>query len=122
VYVLVAPKVALIKVADDQQIVETNLSSLAQKLQSRITAEQQAGKDVTELQDELNDMTSQISSAQTISSNIESSVINLVPSDYNTNHQILSGDNTQLQIAHQENQAAFTDAKNIVSSLKSLQT
>jgi chromosome segregation ATPase len=120
VYALVAPKVNLVKVADDQQAVEAKLTTLAQKLQTRITAEQQAGKDVTTLQSELNDMTSKISAAQAISSNVESSIINLQPSDYNANHDVLEGYNTQLKTAHEDDAAALADAKEIVSGLKSL--
>lgn len=120
VYALVAPKIDLIKVADDQQAVEAKLTALAQKLQTRIAAEQQAGKNVTTLQSELTDMNAKIAASQAISLNIESTVINLEPSDYNSNHAVLSGDNTQLKTAHNDNAAADTDAKNIVAALKSL--
>jgi hypothetical protein len=120
VYALVVPKVGLVKVADDQQALQGKLTALAQKLQSRITAAQTAGKDVTTLQSELSDMTAKTNTAQAISSNIESSVINLQPTDYNSNHAVLSGDNTQLKTAHTDDQAAVTDAKNIVSTLKGL--
>ena len=120
VYALVAPKVGLIKVADDQQAVEAKLAAMAPKLQDRITADQKAGKDVTSLQADLTDMTTKTSAAQSISSNIESTVINLEPADYNSNHSILLGDNTQLKTAHSDNEAALTDAKNIVAGLKSL--
>jgi hypothetical protein len=120
VYALVAPKVGLVKVADDQQVVQGKLTTLSGKLQTRITAEQQAGKNVASLQSELTDMNNQITSASKISTNIESSVINLQPSDYNSNHAVLSGDNTQLKTAHTDDQNAFTDAKSIVSSLKKM--
>jgi hypothetical protein len=120
VYALVAPKVGLVKVADDQQAVEGKLTALAQQLQTRITAEQQAGKDVTTLQSQLSDMTTQTNAAQAISSSIESGVIGLQPTDYNSNHAVLTGDNTKLKTAHADNQAADTDAKNIVSALKSM--
>lgn len=120
VYALVAPKVNIIKVADDQQAVEAKLTALAQDLSTRITTEQQAGKDVTTLQSELADMNTKIAAAKAISSNIESVVINLQPSDYNSNHDVLLGDNTQLQTAHTDNAAALNDAKEIVSALKSM--
>ncbi len=120
VYALVAPKVGLIKVADDQQVTQSKLTALSTKLQSRITAEQQAGKDVTQPQSELTDMNSKITSAQSISNKIETSVITLQPTDYNNDHAILSGDNAELKTAHTDDQAAFTDANNIVSSLKSM--
>lgn len=120
VYALVAPKVGLIKVADDQQVVQVDLTALAQKLQSRITAEQQVGKDVSSLQSELNNMNSSITAAHSISSGIESGVINLQPTDYNSNHAVLTGDNTQLKNAHSDDLAARNDARSIISSLESM--
>lgn len=120
VYALVAPKVTLIKVADDQQVVEGKLVTLAQKLQARIAAAQQKGQDVSALSNELNDMTSKTSAAQTISSGIENSVISLQPNDYNSNHALLSGDSTQLKTAHSDNQTAYSDAKSIVAALKTM--
>jgi hypothetical protein len=120
VYALVAPKVSLIKVADDEQIVEGKLTTLSQKLQARITTEQQASKDVTALQADLSDMTSKTTAAQSISSSIESKVITLQPTDYNSDHALLSGDRDQLKTAHTDNQAAYADAKTIVAALKTM--
>ncbi len=120
VYALVAPKIGLIKVADDQQVVESKLAALAQKLQARITVLQQAGKDVSSLQASLNDMTGKTTAAQAISSQIQSKVINLQPTDYNSDHALLSGDRDQLKTAHDDNQAAYSDAKTIVASLKTM--
>jgi hypothetical protein len=119
VYALIAPKVDIIKVADDQQVIESDLNTLSQKLQTRITQDQQAGKNVATMQSELSDLNSKVSAAQSISSNIENTVINLQPTDYNSNHDVLSGDNTQLKTAHNDNLAADQDAKNIVAGLKS---
>ena len=120
VYALVAPKVGLIKVADDQQATEVKLIAQAQKLQARITAAQQAQKDVTSLQNQLNDLNTKVAAAQAVSSKVESSVIGLEPTDYNSDHAILSGYNDQLKTARSNNQAAITDAKNIISGLKTL--
>lgn len=120
VYALVTPKVNLIKVADDQQVVEQKLQTLAQKLQTRLTAEQSKGKDVTSLQSTLTDMNNQIAAAQGISSAMESKVIGLQPTDYNSDHSLLSGDSAQLKTAHSDNQTAFQDAKQIVAGIKAL--
>lgn len=120
VYALVVPKVHLIKVADDQQVVQGKLTSLAQKLQTRITSAQQAGKDVAALQTQLDDMNAKIAAAQKISSTVESTVITLQPTDYNNDHAVLSGYSTQLISAHNDDKAAVTDAKSIVSALKKL--
>ena len=65
-------------------------------------------------------MTTQVSNAQAISSSIESKVLTLQPSDYNSDHTLLNGDAAQLKTAHTDNEAAFTEAKNIVASLKTL--
>ena len=121
VYALVAPKITLIKVADDQQTVETRLSSLSEQLQTRIGADQEAGKDVATLQSDLTDMNKQLTASQQISSSIETKVISLQPTDYNSDHTILSGDNTQLKTAHDDNVTAYNDAKSIISGLKTLE-
>jgi uncharacterized protein YlxW (UPF0749 family) len=120
VYALVLPKVWLVKTADDQQVTEAKLSTLATKLQAQITADQTAGKDVSSLQTTLTAMTTLISSAQTISSGMESSVLPLQPSDYDSDHSLLSGDAAQLKMAHSDNETAFSDANTIVTGLKSL--
>jgi len=120
VYALVVPKVALVKVADDQQVLETKLATLAQKLQTRLTTKKQAGKDTSGLQTKLDDLNAKVTAAQTISVNIETSVIGLEPNDYNSNHAILSDDNDQLKTARADLQTARSDAQSIVTGLKSL--
>lgn len=120
VYALITPKIHLIKVADDQQVNEANLMALATKLQSRLTAAQSKGKNVTTLQTTLADLNAKVKAAQAISSSIEASVIGLQPSDYNSNHAVLSDDAAQLKTAHSDNQAAYDDAKTIVQGIKSL--
>lgn len=120
VYALIAPKIALIKVADDQQVTENKLLALVQKLQTRLDTAKTNGKDVSALQSQLSDMTVHINSAQAISSSIEQKVLTLQPGDYNNDHTILSGDSNQLKTARGDNQTAYADAKNIINSLKKL--
>jgi hypothetical protein len=119
VYVLVVPQVDLVKAADDQQVAEGKLSSLATKLQSRIDEEQQKGVSVTTMESALTDLNSKDAAAQTISSNIETTVISLVPSDYNTNHSVLSGDRNQLVNAQTDIKTAEADAQTIITQLMS---
>jgi hypothetical protein len=119
VFALIVPKVDIVKTADDQQVAEGKLSALAPKLQSRITTAQTAGKSVTSLQTQLNDLTTKIGAALTISSTLETNVISLQPSDYNSDTTVLSGDRDQLKTAQADIQAALSDAKGIVASLKS---
>lgn len=120
VFALVVPQTYLVKTADDQQVAEGKLTTLATKIQSDITADQKAGKDVSALQTELNTLNSKVQAAQTISSTIETGVLPLTPNDYNTNHEVLSGDRAQLKIAQGDIGTALSDAKSLVSSLKSL--
>ncbi len=122
VYVLVVPKVHLIKIADDQLVIEDKLTALAQKLQTRITEADKTGQNVTTLLSELTSMNSLETAAQAISSSIDSSVINLQPSDYNTDQSVLEGDIAQLQKAHSDNENAFLNAKQIISALEAMKT
>ncbi|HET9173953.1 MAG TPA: hypothetical protein VFN56_01585 [Candidatus Saccharimonadales bacterium] len=120
VYALLLPKTWIVKAADGQQVAEGNLTALASKLQSRLDSAKESGKEVTQLQNELNDMETQTRNAQAISQPMEQKVLTLQPSDFNSDHSILSGDVAQLKTAHADNQAAFQDAKNIISELKTL--
>ncbi len=120
VYVLVVPKINLIKAADDQQVAESKLSALVPKLQSRINSAKMAGKNVSSLQSGLNDMSTQLTNAQPISSGVETSVIGLQPSDFNTDHAVLSGYRDKLKTAQTDVKAAVSDATSIVNALKNL--
>jgi hypothetical protein len=117
VYALVVPQINIIKTADDQQVAEGKLTTLSLKLSSRITAAQQKGTNVTALLASLADLNSKTSAAQTISSSIESGVIGLVPSDYNSNHSVLGGDGSRLKTAQADIKAAIADAQAIITQL-----
>ncbi len=118
VYALVLPKTRLVTAADGEQSTDTKLTTLATQLQTKITTAQTAGKDVSTLQSDLNDMKAKTNSAQTIARGIESSVLSLQPTDYNSNHAVLSGDLSQIKTAHSDNKTAYTDAKSIATGLK----
>lgn len=120
VYALVAPKVGLIKVADDQQVAEEKLQALTQKFQTRLNAARSKGKNVDALEAVLSDMIQKVNASASISSTIQAKVIGLQPTDYNNDHAVLSGDSAQLKTAHADNIAAYQDAKQIVAGLKGL--
>jgi len=120
VYALVLPKVNLVATSDGQQTTESNLTNLATQLQAKITQDSKAGKNVSTLQTDLNNMISSVNTAQGISTSIEQKVLTLQPSDFNSNHDILTGDLAQLKTAHADNESAYADAKTIVAGLKSL--
>ena len=120
VYALVVPKVGLVRAADDQQVVESKLVALEAKLRTRIAAAQNAGKHVDSLQVQLDDLASKVSAAQTISPTVEAEVIALQPTDFNSDHAVLSGYRDQLSVAHRDNQAALMDVREIIDQLKAL--
>lgn len=120
VYALVAPKVGLIKVADDQQVAEQKLQALIQKFQTRLNAAKAKGKNVSALEATLNDMTQRVNASVSTSSAVQAKVIGLQPTDYNNDHAVLSGTSAQLKAVHASNVAAYQDAKQIVAGLKDL--
>jgi hypothetical protein len=120
VYALVAPKVQLIKAADYQQEVQAKLTTLTAKLQSRINDAGAKGHDVTELQTKLDEMETKMAAAEAISADVEVKVLAIEPTDYNNDHGIVSGYQTQLKTAHTNNAGAVTDAKAIITGLKAL--
>lgn len=120
VYGLVVPKVTMVKAADDQQATEDLLSAMSIKLQYRINNALAAGQNVTALQDSLNTMESDTTTAQANSSAVETTVLPLLPAQYNTNPSLLDGDYAQLKLARQDNNAAYALAQEIVTGLKAL--
>lgn len=120
VYALIVPKIYLVRAADDQLVVALKLNAFAAKLQTRLDNAKAHGKDTTSLQAQLNDLRTKAAAAQSIDTTVESKVIGLQPTDYNSDHAILSGYAAQLKTAHSDNQAAFTDAKSIIAGVKGL--
>ncbi len=120
VYALVVPKVQLVKAADYQQEVQAKLTTLTAKLQSRINDAGAKGYDVTDLQTKLDEMEAKMAAAEAISADVESKVLAIEPTDYNNDHGIVSGYQTQLKTAHTNNAGAVTDAKAIITGLKAL--
>ena len=120
VYALVRPKIHLIITADGQQVVEGKLTTLAGKLQTRLSTAKTTGKDVTSLQIKLDDMTKQTAAAQSISSAVQAAVLPLQPSDFNADHGILAGYQAQLSKAHVAIEAAYNDAQAVITGLKNL--
>jgi len=118
VYALIVPKVYLIKVADDQQVNEAKIAALIPKLQTALTNAKNIGKNVATLQTQLDDATSKQQAAQTISSTIETKVVTLQPSDYNSDHAILSGDRDQLVMARANLKTAVDDMAAVRDGLK----
>jgi hypothetical protein len=120
VYALVLPKVRLVKVADGQIALEAKFSDLSSTFMKRFAELKVAGRDTSALETTLANMNTKVSAAQTVSTAVQAKVIALKPSDYNSDHTILSGDRDQLKAAHDDLVAARADAKTIADGIKAL--
>lgn len=117
VYALVVPKVQLITITDNQLNIESQLSAKVQLLQAQIAANTSTAKSVSTAKILLTGMNNLVTSSQTISSTVRNDTISLQPSNWNANHNILSGDRTQLTIAYKDNAKANIEANTIANLL-----
>lgn len=120
VYLLICPKVNIIATADYQIQVEANLTKFAGVLQTRITAAQQQGKNVSSLQTELASMQSEVTSANTASNTAETNVLPINPAGYDGNTSILVPYRQDVGTAHSDMVTARNDAQAIVKGLEQL--
>jgi hypothetical protein len=104
----------MIKTADNQQLTEGKLTTLAGQLTTRLASSSNSA-----LEADLTAMQTDINSAQNLSSSVETSVAALTPANYDNNHTVLVQYYTDLKTAQADNQAAAAQAKTIVDGLKS---
>ncbi len=121
VFVLFMPKITILATADKLSDISDQLTTFAGKLQTRITADQQAGKDVTSLNTELSDMQAKIADAKTQAANVENAVMTLDPSGYPGNRTGLETGRTDLQTGRTDVKNAIADAREIIQGLKTLE-
>lgn len=125
VYMLVMPQNNILRASDRIQDVVTNLNALVTKLQSRIDQAKTAGKDVTSMQNNLTDLQTKTADAQKQAQNATDLVSGLVAdagdkTRATANQQALISARADIKLAIQDIQAAWTDAKSIVSNVKAL--
>lgn len=117
VYMLVAPKVDVVKVADDQQAKEASLLFVTSLLQPYVHASAQAAS----LQPKLTAAIGQIQQAQKTSQSAEATVLPLTPNDYNKDHQIMADYFTQLKSAKTQLTSAYATLNSVMKTLKQAQ-
>ena len=122
VYYLMLPKTRMVASADRFTSVEAALTTLEGKLQARVTAAKAAGKDITALQNLLDDMKAKIADAQAKSQSVVTPLLALQPTDYNQNHTVLLQYRASLKTAHDDLVASRDDAKTAIQDLKALGT
>lgn len=120
VYVLMVPKVHLIRVADRLLDANTKLTTYADKLQTHIDSAKTAGKDVRSLETTMTDMRSQITTAQSDATSVVSTLLNLTPDQYNASPTIVSNLKSTLKAGRDASAKALQDGNSIRKGLKDL--
>ena len=117
VYLLEAPKVHLVIVADTEGTVESHISSVMPALQTAITDSTASAANKAKAQTAYNDCNSQLAAAESASSGIVSEVIDLLPSGYPGNQPTLVSARQSAETARQELGTCRTDINTIRSAL-----
>jgi hypothetical protein len=118
VYVLLEPKVHLVRAADASSALGDAFGTLATKLQTRIDAAKQAGKDVTAAQAALDDLQAKVADATGKAAPIPGQVVPLTPAGYPGNRPTLVAARGTMLLVKADYEAARTDAKNVVNALR----
>jgi len=124
VYALVVPQGSIAAAADRVNTLVTSFTTIAGKLQTRITAAS-AGNDVSSITSALTDLSAKVSDAGTQASAATSEVANLQPDNGDatilaSNTAALKDARAKLQTATQDLETARTDANTIVKALQAL--
>ncbi len=120
VFLLFLPQMRLLAGADSINQVADNLSTLKDKLKTRITAAQTAGKDVTALLTLLSDMDAKITDSKALSTAISTEIVPLTPAGYPGNSSVLQDAKTKLMAGITDLKTAGQDAKQIIQGLKAI--
>ena len=123
IYLLMVPMTAEVISADSEAAAVGRLTTVAGKLQDRITTELNAGKDVASAQADLNNMTTSLGQVNTSTlAGIPTALLALTPAEYNggTAGPVLKTDHTTLQGFRTSLDAARADAVACRAALRAL--
>jgi hypothetical protein len=125
IYALIIPRGRILASADRITVVNGLMQALGTKMQTRITAEQAAGKDVSALTAALADMNAKIADAATQSQTAQSGIAGLTPDQGNktvaaSNHAALVAARANIKTGTQDLQTARKDITTILQGLKAL--
>jgi len=123
VYALVIPQTDILAAADRAQTLVTSFTTLAVKLQTRITTLQTAGHDVTALQASLSDLNAKVADAQTQATAAVTATQSLTPDNGNAtiaanNATAVKAAQADIKIVDSDIKAATADAKSIVKGIE----
>jgi hypothetical protein len=124
IYALVIPQGYIASSADRVDTIDGLMTTLSAKLQSRITAAQSAGKNVTSLQASLTDLNAKVADSNTQAATAQSGVASLTPDQGNktvlaSNTAALKASRADIKTASADLKTARQDAKTIVDGVKS---
>lgn len=119
IFAVYVPKIHILAGTNTATEMATSLSNLAIKIQNRLTANQQSGKDIAVLQADLTDMQNKITEANNLIQSVNTIVITLTPSSYPGSSAILQTAQQSLKTIETDLLAAKQDAQKIITSLKS---
>jgi len=112
VYALVLPQVHLVRASDEMTaVVIPAFQQLETDLQSRITAEQQQGKNVAVTTAAMTDLANQITAMQTDTSGVSATLLGFTPAQWNADHTIVSGPRHMLGSAFSAAGQALKDVR-----------
>lgn len=118
VYAVFLPQIHEIISTDIIEVTATNLTTIAEKLKTRIQEMQTSGKSVSDLQGFLTDMQAKIADAQTQGTTAFNEIVSLTPTSYPGSTSILKNARTKIKTATSDLKAALVDAKLIRAGLK----
>ncbi len=123
IFALVIPQGRIIASADRLNTVAGDLSVVANKLQTRLTEAQNAGKDITSLNTIFTELTAKISDAKTQATAAVSHVVNLTPDNDDativaSNKDALKLSHSDIKVGQQDLVTARQDINKILKGLK----
>lgn len=118
IYALVIPQGYIEVSADKINTIGSLMTSLSAKLQTRITADQNSGKNVASLQTALNDITTQVTNANSQASIAQSGVVSLTPDQGNAT--VAASNKAALVSARANTKAATADLKTARQDIKTI--
>jgi hypothetical protein len=125
IYALIIPQGYIAAAADRVQTIAGMMNTIGVKLQTRITADQTAGKNVTAMQTALTDLNAKVADAVKQAQTAQSSIATLTPDQGNktvmaSNTAALKAARADIKVATEDLGAARSDAKTIIQDLKTL--
>ena len=125
IYALVIPQASIIASSDRVSTIAGMMTALQTKIQTRITADQSAGKDVTAMQTAYADITAKVADASSQAQTAQNVVANLAPDQGNatvaaSNKAALLSARADIKSSSTNLKTAREDVKTILAGLKTL--